>query len=30
VTSEMWLLWVLAAVLYGFMIRDIIREVNGE
>jgi hypothetical protein len=30
VIPEMWTLWLLAAVLYVFMIRDIIQEVTGE
>jgi hypothetical protein len=30
VNLEMWVLSIIAAVLYGFMIRDIVREVRGE
>jgi hypothetical protein len=30
VIPELWFLWLLAAVLYVFMIRDIIQEVTGE
>lgn len=29
-TASTWVLTLMAAVLYGFMIRDIIREVHGE
>jgi hypothetical protein len=30
VNHQMWLLTIIAAVLYGFMLRDIAREVRGE
>jgi len=30
VNHQMWLLTIIAAVLYGFILRDIAREVRGE
>jgi hypothetical protein len=30
VNHQMWLLTIIAAVKYGFMLRDIAREVRGE
>lgn len=30
VIPAMWVLTIIAAVLYGFMLRDIVREVRGE
>lgn len=29
-TASTWVLMLIAAVLYAFMIRDIVREVRGE
>jgi hypothetical protein len=30
VIPAMWVLMIIAAMLYGFMLRDIMREVRGE